>query len=74
MAAQSRCVPFQSFLSPALPAAVISSHSGERAGSPSADLIAAGAVPGSPSGSEQWWDQVLRLWEHCGRLQPLCLL
>lgn len=52
MAAQSKYVPFKSFLNAALPVAVISSHSGERADSPSADLIAAGAVPGSPSGSE----------------------
>ena len=69
MAAQSKCVPFKSFLNPALPAAVIASHSGEWAGSPSADLIAAGAVPGSPSGSEQWWDPVLCLQERCGLLR-----
>lgn len=44
MAAQSKCVPFKSFLNPAFLAAVISSHLGERASSPSTDLIAAGAI------------------------------
>lgn len=53
MAAQSKCVPFKSFLNPAFLAAVISSHLGEQASSLSTDLIAAGAVPGSPLGSEQ---------------------
>lgn len=50
MAAQSKCVPFKSFLNPAFLAAVISSHLGEQASSLSTDLIAAGAVLGSPLG------------------------
>ena len=49
MAAQSKCVPFKSFLNAVLPVAVVSSHSGERA-TLRLLTLSRGSCPGQPLG------------------------